>query len=68
MGVLLLIGVMVAFFAFTFGVHLGKRVTGKQTIATTKEAAQVNTVSDEVPSRPEIQTGSQLRPETASGT
>jgi cell division protein FtsN len=28
-GVLLLLGVMVAVFAFTLGVHLGKRVTGK---------------------------------------
>ncbi|MCM2323985.1 MAG: SPOR domain-containing protein [Oligoflexia bacterium] len=55
MGVLLLLGVMVAFFAFTLGVHLGKRVGPKGQNPSGFEASALPTVSDKLPNRQEIQ-------------
>jgi cell division protein FtsN len=54
MGVLLLLGVMVAIFAFTLGVHLGKRV-GPQVIAHGPgDAESAPTVPDKLPNRQEL--------------
>lgn len=54
MGVLLLLGVMVAIFAFTLGVHLGKRV-GPQGIAHSPgDAVTAPTVPDKLPNRQEL--------------
>lgn len=58
MGVLILLGVMVAFFAFTLGVHLGKRVppaTGGASAEAqhTDGMITVGTVSDQIPRREE---------------
>lgn len=49
MAVLLLLGVMVAVFAFTLGVHLGKRVGGKAPGAPAAETAPVATIADKTP-------------------
>src|SRR5262245_49468076 len=50
MGVLTLLGVMVAVFAFTLGVHLGKKVAAQpKNPAQTGETAPVATVPDQVP-------------------
>src|SRR4051812_45531783 len=54
MAVLILLGVMVALFAFTLGVHLGKRVMGKGALHAIGEHAPVGTISDQVPSKPEL--------------
>src|SRR4051812_32464370 len=55
MGVLTLLGVMVAVFAFTLGVHLGKKVaTQAKNPAQTTEAAPVATVNDAVPEAREL--------------
>jgi len=55
MGVLILLGVMVAFFAFTLGVHLGKRITtgvhGEEIMA---DGLQVETSPDGIPKRAEL--------------
>ncbi len=61
MAVLVLLGVMVALFAFTLGVHLGKKV-GPSHVVTGAEhghgdgdsSAPVQTESDKVPENPEI--------------
>lgn len=56
MVVLILLGVAVAFFAFTLGIHLGKRVPPKPTtVAQQPEAAPVATVPDQTPNRQEFQ-------------
>lgn len=56
MGVLLLLGVMVAFFAFTLGVHLGKRVSPHPLAAGDSHSAEpAATLPDQVPHRQEIQ-------------
>lgn len=54
MGVLLLLGVMVAIFAFTLGVHLGKQV-GPQVVAHGPgDAETAPTVPDKLPNRQEL--------------
>lgn len=56
MGVLLLLAVLVATFAFTLGVHLGKRVVPKPLVEhQAPEARSVETTVDSVPSRHELQ-------------
>lgn len=60
MGVLVLLGVMVAVFAFTLGIHLGKRVPSPAhpTVAGSQNAhdpAAVSTVPDQVPTRQDFQ-------------
>lgn len=53
---LLLLGVMVAFFAFTLGVHLGKRVGAKALApGLGLEATAIPASEDKVPNRQEIQ-------------
>ena len=55
MGVLILLGVMVAVFAFTLGVHLGKRVSGpKITASGTAEPTSLTTAPDKVPDNKEL--------------
>jgi cell division protein FtsN len=55
MGALILLGLMVAVFAFTLGVHLGKRVGGKNVAHTEAgEATPVETHSDKEPESKEI--------------
>ena len=54
MGVLLLLGLMVAVFAFTLGVHLGKRVAPKPDVSSTHQAEAVETLPDQVPNRQEL--------------
>jgi cell division septation protein DedD len=56
MGVLILLGLMVAIFAFTLGVHLGKRVTGKVVTAPVdpSDPAAALTLGDKVPSKEEM--------------
>jgi cell division protein FtsN len=55
MGVLLLLGVMVAVFAFTLGVHLGKRVGPKGALSPVAgDAELVATSSDKNPNRQEL--------------
>ncbi len=54
MGVLVILGVMVAVFAFTLGVHLGKRVGPKGYVAAPGDAEPVVTLPDQVPNRQEL--------------
>lgn len=54
MGVLLLLGVMVAIFAFTLGVHLGKRVGPSSVAQGPGDAETVPTVPDKIPNRQEL--------------
>ena len=55
MAVLVLLGVMVALFAFTLGVHLGKRVGPPNLAHVENEAATpVQTEADKLPENPEI--------------
>ena len=54
MAVLLLLGVMVALFAFTLGVHLGKHVTPEVASGPDHETHPVLTQADKVPENPEI--------------
>jgi cell division protein FtsN len=54
MGVLLLLGTLVALFAFTLGVHLGKRVGPKGMTAPGQEATSASTLGDKFPNRQEL--------------
>lgn len=54
MGVLLLLGVMVAVFAFTLGVHLGKRVGPRVVAHGPGDAETAPTVPDKLPNRQEL--------------
>jgi cell division protein FtsN len=55
MAVLTLLGLMVALFAFTLGVHLGKKVNPGQTQKSTSDGvAPARTEPDQVPDNPEI--------------
>ncbi|MGK5084005.1 SPOR domain-containing protein [Bdellovibrionota bacterium FG-1] len=54
MGVLLLLGVMVAIFAFTLGVHLGKRIGPKGMILGMGDAETIATLADKVPGRQDL--------------
>jgi cell division protein FtsN len=54
MGVLLFLGVMVAVFAFTLGVHLGKRVGPHVVAQGLSDAESVPTVPDKIPNRQEL--------------
>jgi cell division protein FtsN len=54
MGVLLLLGVMVAIFAFTLGVHLGKRVGPHGVAGGPADAETIPTVPDKIPNRQEL--------------
>ena len=56
MGVLILLGVMVAIFAFTLGVHLGKRVNPKPVSVHTDapDAETAQTLPDKVPDKHDI--------------
>ncbi|HLD98805.1 MAG TPA: SPOR domain-containing protein [Bdellovibrionota bacterium] len=54
MGVLVLLGVLIAAFAFTLGVHLGKRVGPKSTVSSATFPAAVPTVEDEIPNPQEF--------------
>ena len=54
MGVLTLLGVMIALFAFTLGVHLGKKAGPKVVAEAPHDASTVPTVGDKVPERHEL--------------
>lgn len=54
MGVLMLLGVMVALFSFTLGVHLGKRITPSGPVLAENDAAPADTVADKLPNRQEL--------------
>jgi len=54
MGVLLVLGLMVALFAFTLGVHLGKKVGPKETIAGAGPTAAAEMAKDAIPNRQEL--------------
>jgi cell division protein FtsN len=54
MGVLLLLGTLVALFAFTLGVHLGKRVGPKGAAEPGQEATTAATIGDKFPNRQEL--------------
>lgn len=51
MAVLVLLGIMVALFAFTLGVHLGKRVGSNNLAEHAAEATPAQTVADAIPDR-----------------
>jgi len=52
--VLILLGIMIAVFAFTLGVHLGKRVGVKGQVANTTEPKAVTTIKDNLPNEKEL--------------
>lgn len=52
--ILVTLGLMVAAFAFTLGVHLGKKVTGKTALSATAEVPQTGTLQDNLPNRQEL--------------
>jgi DedD protein len=52
--ILITLGLMVAAFAFTLGVHLGKKVTGKAALSATAEVPQTGTLQDNLPNRQEL--------------
>lgn len=54
MGVLLFLGVMVAAFAFTLGVHLGKKVGPLAVVQGLGDAEGVPTLPDKIPNRQEL--------------
>lgn len=54
MGILVVLAVTVALFAFTLGVHLGKKVLPRRIEPAPTEAAPVATQLDEVPGRQEL--------------
>lgn len=66
--VLVFLGVMVAAFAFTLGVHLGKRVGVKVPSTATQDAAPVATVPDHVPHKQEIHEQSKNAPQAVDET
>jgi cell division septation protein DedD len=63
--VLLLLGVMVSVFAFTLGVHLGKRIGPGTAPAPVQEAAPVATTDDQIPNRQELAEQGKNAKETA---
>lgn len=69
-GVLLLLGVLVAVFAFTLGVHLGKRVTPDGSIVQDQgdPTSLIPTVDDRVPGRQEILDQEKNVPEVVEDT
>jgi cell division protein FtsN len=69
MGVLTLLGVMVAVFAFTLGVHLGKKVAAQpKGTGVVGEAAPVATLNDQVPEPREIHENAKGVEQTADET
>ena len=54
MGILVLLGAMVALFAFTLGIHLGKQVGGKTSLTAPEDAKPVATLPDQVPDKNEL--------------
>jgi cell division protein FtsN len=54
MGVLVVLGVLVAAFAFTLGIHLGKKVGFKTVEAPPPNASSIDTAPDKVPNRQEL--------------
>src|SRR5579885_1943957 len=69
MGVLTLLGVMVAVFAFTLGVHLGKKVATQAKPGTpAADTAPVATVNDQVPEPREIHENAKGVEQTADET
>ena len=54
MGVLILLGLMIAVFAFTLGVHLGKKVSPKSSFDVGKEASSLGGAEDAIPNNVEI--------------
>lgn len=52
--ILVTLGLMVAAFAFTLGVHLGKKVTTKALTSATAEVPQTPTLQDNLPNRQEL--------------
>jgi cell division septation protein DedD len=51
---LIMLGLMVAAFAFTLGIHLGKRVKAKGAAEVAMDPAQVPTLQDSVPNKGEL--------------
>jgi cell division septation protein DedD len=51
---LIALGLMVAAFAFTLGVHLGKRVVARTGIPEVTDASQIPTLQDSVPNKQEL--------------
>ena len=68
MGVLILLGLMVALFAFTLGVHLGKRAIVKVPSAAPSEAANSPMVGDASPSRQELNEQGKVAAQAADDT
>lgn len=66
--VLVLLGVMVAIFAFTLGVHLGKRVTTQTNVAHNGEVTPVQTLPDETLSKQELSDEAKHAEKTADET
>ncbi|MBC7691580.1 MAG: SPOR domain-containing protein [Methylotenera sp.] len=64
-GVLILLGVTVALFAFTLGIHLGKKVTPKDVTHVTTQISPVPMVSDQVPERFEMNEQAKDAPQAA---
>lgn len=65
MGVLILLGIMVALFAFTLGVHLGKKVGPKAVARTNHETTTAPTVPDQTPNPNELSDQSKAAPQAA---
>ena len=65
MTVLLILGVLVAFFAFTLGVHLGKEVGGAPQIHTPADPALATPVDDKLAPRQELSEQSRVAPKVA---
>ncbi|MBY0470033.1 SPOR domain-containing protein [bacterium] len=69
MGVLVLLAVLVALFAFTLGVHLGKRVAPKGAVAhSNPETLLAETVDDRVPEKTELNEQGKNGPQAADET
>src|SRR4051794_32513079 len=63
--VLIALGILVAFFAFTFGVHMGKRVTPKAVTANSSDAKTADTRADAIPGRQDLMDQAREAPEDA---
>ena len=68
MGVLILLGIMVAMFAFTLGVHLGKRALHPTTETPTGAIRPAETIGDKVPESHDIKEQAEGVPAAADET
>ena len=66
--VLIFLAIMVSIFAFTFGVHMGKRLGPKLMTGAEQDPKQVQTIADKLPNRQELTEAAKDAPQAAEET